>query len=371
MLARVVRKLIDILQLINDDMSTNASSAASSWDRGDHDSSPLTPAAWAAIDAIHDAIKKTKETVDATANASLVSTVVLATRHHNNLKTATTELAMALDMLPLAALGRRRDERADEVKQLVADLRNAQFEQTGQLLAETAQLRRQVDIGFHQGQQDNEEVKRLLVELLVRVQQLDGSERDTSAASTTASASRDEGVSAVLDVKDRAKLQVELADAREKKERLEAYWLEQVIAGIAALEEEEKARRAASAGDDDDDDGAASTGSGSSGSSVLELPRSFFCPISGELMEEPCIVAETGTTYERSAIEEWFARGHRRDPVTNVELSSTKLIPNYALKNHAQFLTMAPLSAGVTVYRERLRRPSGMIQVRWATTCLP
>jgi hypothetical protein len=48
-------------------------------------------------------------------------------------------------------------------------------------------------------------------------------------------------------------------------------------------------------------------------------------------MEDPVVVAD-GHSYERRAIEAWFARGHRRSPRTNVPLPHPVLLPNHALR---------------------------------------
>jgi hypothetical protein len=48
-------------------------------------------------------------------------------------------------------------------------------------------------------------------------------------------------------------------------------------------------------------------------------------------MEDPVVVAD-GHSYERRAIEAWFARGHRRSPRTNVPLPHPVLVPNHALR---------------------------------------
>ncbi|OQR99588.1 hypothetical protein ACHHYP_05547 [Achlya hypogyna] len=57
----------------------------------------------------------------------------------------------------------------------------------------------------------------------------------------------------------------------------------------------------------------------------------FVCPITHEVMEDP-VQTEDGTTYERSAIARWLLL-RRTSPATNIELLSTTLVPNRALKN--------------------------------------
>jgi hypothetical protein len=60
--------------------------------------------------------------------------------------------------------------------------------------------------------------------------------------------------------------------------------------------------------------------------------RAFWCPISLEPMVDPVVVVESGQTYERAAIEQWF-RTHDTDPVSNVNLTSKKVSPNHALRH--------------------------------------
>ena len=57
----------------------------------------------------------------------------------------------------------------------------------------------------------------------------------------------------------------------------------------------------------------------------------FVCPITQDVMEDPVLVAQTGNTYERRAVEEWFARSNT-DPLTNAELEDATLIPNNVLR---------------------------------------
>jgi len=62
--------------------------------------------------------------------------------------------------------------------------------------------------------------------------------------------------------------------------------------------------------------------------------KTFFCPISLEIMKDPVIVVETGQTYERSKIEDWWSKRRIKvDPTTNLKLKDPKLVPNIALRN--------------------------------------
>lgn len=66
--------------------------------------------------------------------------------------------------------------------------------------------------------------------------------------------------------------------------------------------------------------------------SISAIPSSFFCPITKSIMREPVMIAEEGFTYEKSAILEWFSRGHRTCPDTGRVLHSLALVPNLKLQ---------------------------------------
>ncbi|XP_050096821.1 WD repeat, SAM and U-box domain-containing protein 1-like [Anopheles aquasalis] len=69
---------------------------------------------------------------------------------------------------------------------------------------------------------------------------------------------------------------------------------------------------------------------------ALDLPLEFTCPITHELMKDP-VYAEDGFTYERAAIQEWFARDHPIvSPMTNLELSTAELVENGKLKQRIE-----------------------------------
>jgi hypothetical protein len=67
------------------------------------------------------------------------------------------------------------------------------------------------------------------------------------------------------------------------------------------------------------------------------LPKSFLCPITGEIMLDPVMDPE-GNSYERSAIEEWLGKS-RTSPVTRTHLIASSLMPNRALKDAIQAYT--------------------------------
>jgi len=71
------------------------------------------------------------------------------------------------------------------------------------------------------------------------------------------------------------------------------------------------------------------------------IPDAYICPISREIMLDP-VINEVGQTYERICIEKWLIN-HMTDPYSRHPLSSSKLIPNIALKNLIQnFIAVNP-----------------------------
>ncbi|KAK7254294.1 hypothetical protein SO694_00009313 [Aureococcus anophagefferens] len=63
-----------------------------------------------------------------------------------------------------------------------------------------------------------------------------------------------------------------------------------------------------------------------------DVPDKLVCQITFELMKDPVMAAD-GHTFERVAIEQWFATGKRTSPATNEPLPDTRLIPNLAVKS--------------------------------------
>jgi hypothetical protein len=59
-----------------------------------------------------------------------------------------------------------------------------------------------------------------------------------------------------------------------------------------------------------------------------EVPSNFECPITKLFMRDPVMTAD-GHTYDRSAIEKWFADGHSTSPSTGCELGTLLLVPNH------------------------------------------
>lgn len=62
-----------------------------------------------------------------------------------------------------------------------------------------------------------------------------------------------------------------------------------------------------------------------------DVGNSFTCPITKEILVEPYILVDTEITYERSAIKKWL-QNHNSCPLSNIQLSSKKIIKNKILE---------------------------------------
>ncbi|CAI0440622.1 unnamed protein product [Linum tenue] len=87
------------------------------------------------------------------------------------------------------------------------------------------------------------------------------------------------------------------------------------------------------------------------GSFYASIPQDFICPLTGELFEDP-VTLETGQTFEREAIAEWFdQQGNCACPVTGKSLECVNLpltnlilkriIHNWKLEHCGQLLALA------------------------------
>jgi TPR repeat protein len=91
----------------------------------------------------------------------------------------------------------------------------------------------------------------------------------------------------------------------------------------------------------------------------LEVPDAYECPITTELMQDPVVVAD-GRSYERTAIEEWFRKGHSTSPMTNEKLPHRTLIPNINLRNLIQdFIAKRPI-----LQREKMTQDDLRVAIR-------
>jgi hypothetical protein len=81
-------------------------------------------------------------------------------------------------------------------------------------------------------------------------------------------------------------------------------------------------------------------------SNSVEEPAHLLCPITWEIFRDPVFLAESGNTYEREAIETYFADrclNSPKDPLTNLPLSSTAKYINWDKRREVyEFLDRFP-----------------------------
>ena len=65
-------------------------------------------------------------------------------------------------------------------------------------------------------------------------------------------------------------------------------------------------------------------------------PEEFLCPITRTMFRDPVVVVESGHTYERSAVLAHFDRNGAKDPLTRRDLSSTKVMTNWVVRQFVQ-----------------------------------
>lgn len=67
------------------------------------------------------------------------------------------------------------------------------------------------------------------------------------------------------------------------------------------------------------------------GRQPLQPLQAFYCPITQDVMVDP-VETSSGKTFERAAIEKWFAEGHNSCPLTQISLDTSFLRPNKPLQ---------------------------------------
>ncbi|XP_065861720.1 putative E3 ubiquitin-protein ligase LIN-1 isoform X2 [Euphorbia lathyris] len=86
------------------------------------------------------------------------------------------------------------------------------------------------------------------------------------------------------------------------------------------------------------------------GTFIASAPKDFICPLSGKLFEDP-VTLETGNTFEREAIKDWFEQGNQACPVTGKKLKCQtvpftncilkRVIDNWKLEHCSHLMDLA------------------------------
>eukprot|EP00210_Caulerpa_lentillifera_P005608 g5364.t1 len=236
-----------------------------------------------ALEHLESALEEAQEAVGKCCGSSIYSQLVRNKEHASILKQASTKLENALFQIPLASLGTNADLKAD-IFELSHQLHHARFEASAARAHQGIELKKAIEEVHSNVQAKARETKEMLQTL---VQNIIKNKEEFQ-------------VQMVLLIK-------EVAEAKKNKEREMEFELEQII---EAMNESMRAPK-----------------------KFQEFENCLLCPISQGVMRDPVILKETGTTYDRPSIIEWFERGHRTDPLTNLELKSKELTPDYVLQD--------------------------------------
>ncbi|KAK9093865.1 hypothetical protein Scep_025334 [Stephania cephalantha] len=240
------------------------------------------------------------------------------------LEDITREISRALSLIPLASL-----DISSGIKEEIDELSKSMLEAEFRATVAEEEILAKIDTGILERNFDRSYANQLLILIAEAV-----------------------GIST-----ERAELKKEFEDFKKeieetllRKNLAEAIQMDQIIALLgradAALSPEEKVSKYFNKRN-------------SLGNQPLDPLDSFYCPITGEVMVDP-VETSSGQTFERSAIEKWFAEGNNLCPLTATPLNSAALQPNKALrksiaewKDRNTMITIALMKAKLSSNEEK------------------
>eukprot|EP00210_Caulerpa_lentillifera_P008538 g8144.t1 len=251
------------------------------------DDASLNSSVVTALELVKDALKEAQETINNCCQTSLFSSLLYHKDHDIALNGVTSKLENACAQIALAQAEIYSDLQT-ELSDLPHQLNHIKFGQTAAMAHQVQELREVLEKGFFQERKQMAEVKELVQKVITKHLE-----------------TREE-IKAQIDL-----LTKEILGARKDKEALMEFELNEVI---TAMHQSMKATSRAK-------------------DRLQDFKDGLLCPISKDIMEDPVILKETGNTYDRSSIQEWFELGHSKDPLTNVKVSSKELLPDLVLQD--------------------------------------
>lgn len=260
--------------------------------------SPHEPSAAlaAAVDIIAREVKAAKTLTLDCSKRSKLYLLLNCRRIVHRLESTTKEISRALSLLPLASLD-LSSAVADDARQLIEAMARAEFRAS---VAEE-EIIDKIEAAIQERNSDRSYANSLLSLIAEAV----GISNDRSEIK-----------------KEFDEFKNEVAEAKLRKDIAETIQMDQIIALLgradAALSFKEKEVKYYSKRK-------------SLGSQPLEPLQSFYCPITRDVMEDP-VETSSGQTFERSAIQKWFADGNTNCPLTMIPLNTEVLRPNITLR---------------------------------------
>ncbi|KAL5567718.1 hypothetical protein UlMin_024293 [Ulmus minor] len=213
-----------------------------------------------------------------------------------SLDSCTKEISRALSLIPLASLDVSLSIR-NRISKLCNDMMDAEYRAA---IVEERILEK-IELGLGEGNGARSYANSLLFQIA-----------EALGLSTEHSALR----------KEYEEFKREIEDANLRKELEESLQMEQIIGLL------EKADVTTSSSEKENK---YLEKRNSLGSQPLAPLQGFYCSISGDVMVDP-VETSSGQTFERSAIEKWFAEGKTLCPLTNIALDTRVLRPNRTLR---------------------------------------
>lgn len=249
-----------------------------------------------AIDILNREIGEAKKLIQECSKKSKVYLLLNCRSITKRLKNSTSEISRALALIPLATQGLSSGI-IEEIENLCDNMQKAEFKAA---VAEE-QILEKIESGIHEKNVDRSYANNLLVLIAEAV-------GITNEKSTMK--------------KELEEFKSEVENARLRKDLAEAIQMDQMIALL------ERADVASSPRDRELKYFAKRK---SLGSQPLDPLQSFLCPINRDVMVDP-VETSSGQTFERTAIEQWFAAGNKMCPLTMTPLDTSILRPNKTLK---------------------------------------
>lgn len=275
-----------------------------------------------AIETMNKEIKDARQLAQECSKKSKVYLLMNSRCIVKSLENHTEQLSRALGLLPLATTGLSSGI-LEEIENLCDNMQSAGFKAA---LAEEEILEK-IDSGIRENNVDRSYANNLLFLIAQAV----GIRNDRSTIKM-----------------ELEKFKSEIEDARLKKDLAEARQMDQIIALL---------ERADAASSPRDKELKYFAKRQSLGSQILEPLQSFYCPITQDVMVDPVEIS-SGQTFERSAIEKWFAEGNNLCPMTLIPLDTSILRPNKKLKQSIQEWKDRNIMITIATLKEKIQSGS-------------
>ncbi|GKV13137.1 hypothetical protein SLEP1_g24197 [Rubroshorea leprosula] len=249
-----------------------------------------------AIEALNREIKAAKQLTLECTKRNKVYLLMNCRAIDKHLEDATREISRALSLFPLTSLD-LSSSIIEEIGEVQDSMQRAEFRAA---IAEE-QIMDKIESGIQERNVDRSYANNLLVLIAEAV----GIPNERSALK-----------------KEFEDFKSEIENARLRKDMAEAIQMDQIISLL---------ERADAASSPKEREIKYFTKRNSLGSQPLEPLQSFYCPITRDVMMDP-VETSSGQTFERSAIEKWFAEGNNLCPLTMTPLDTSVLRPNKKLR---------------------------------------